>query len=114
MRPVYVNVTQVSAAAGVTVPVPLDINISPFQVGYQVTNVSGNIRGTVQITMDNVWSSTFDVSAANWFGQVSASNISGAVQGFLTGTPATAIRLSLASGLYSGGATLTIIQGEAT
>lgn len=111
MRPVYLHVTQTSAVAGVSPPVPLDVNISPFNVSYSVTNVSGNIRGTVQVTNDDVWAVGFDVSAANWFGQGSASNISAATMGFLTGQPVVAIRLSLASGIYSGGATLTVIQG---
>ena len=112
MRPVYLNVTQTSAVTAVSPPVPLDINISPFNVGYSITNVSGNIRATVQATDDNVFAVGFDASAANWFGQVSAANISAATMGFLTGQPVVAIRLSLAGGIYSGGATLTVVQGE--
>lgn len=112
MRPVYVNATQTSGATGVSSPVPLDVNIAPFNVSYSVTNISGSIKATVQVTDDNVFAVGFDASAANWFGQASAANISAATMGFLTGQPVVAIRLSLASGVYSGGATLTVIQGE--
>ena len=113
MRPIYEQLTQVSAAAAQVV-VPLDIYLSPFQVSYTITQVSGNIRATVAVTDDDVFSSTFDQSAATWFGQGSATNVSGSTMGTIIDFPVTALRLSLAGGLYSGGCTLTVIQAGIT
>lgn len=114
MRPIYVgNFSQTSAAAAVNTVVPLDVQLSPFNVAYSITNVSGNIRGTVAVTLDNIWAAGWDQSAAAWFGQTSASGISAATMGYLVGQPATALRFTLTSGIYSGGATLTVVQAGA-
>lgn len=109
MRPVYINVSQTSAAAGVAV-VPLDVNISPAQTSYSVTNVSGNIRGNVALTLDNIWAANWDQSTATWLGQASATNFSASVFGSIVNMPFTALRFTLTSGIYSGGATLSVVQ----
>lgn len=113
MRPIYVNLSQVSATTTTPVAVvPLDVHVSPFQVSYSVTNVSGNIRGNVQVTNDNIWAVDWDQSAASWLGQASATNFSASTFGSIIGIPFSALRLTLATGIYSGGATLTVIQAS--
>ena len=113
MRPIYINLTQVSAATSPVAVVPLDVQLDPFQVSFSVTNVSGNIQGNVAVTLDNIWAAGWDESAANWLGQASATNFSAAVFGSIVNIPYTALRFKLTSGIYSGGATLTVVQAGA-
>ena len=114
MRPIYVgNFSQTSAAAAINTVVPMDVQIAPFNTSYAITNVSGNIRGTVAVTLDNIWAAGWDQSAATWFGQTSATGISAATFASLVGTPVTAIRFTMASGIYSGGATFVVVQAGA-
>jgi hypothetical protein len=102
MRPVRV----VLRAAGVSAPIPLDVNQSPFSVGLGAT-ISGTATYTVQYTFDDVFASGFDPSAAAWISHTGLTDKTTSADNSLT-YPVTAVRLNVAS--VSGSVTLNVIQ----
>lgn len=107
MRPVRV---QLSNAVGVTPPIPLDINQSPFAVSIAVSLSAGaSLTYTVEHTYDDIYAQGFDPSTAVWFSQTSLATKAVAAEGNYT-YPVRAVRLSLVSPSSSGTATMTVIQ----
>lgn len=102
MRPIVLSVTGVGSSA----VSPMNINTSPFNVGFGVT-VSGTINYTVQHTFDNVWATDFNPSTANWFDHPTIASQSTTKDGNYA-FPVSAIRLLTNSG--GGTATLTLLQ----
>jgi len=103
MRPTYVTVTD-----NTTSPVvPLDINLSAFNVGLAIT-ATGAIGASVQISLDDPF--VTDQSGMTWFDCHDASLVgaTGSIQGVIT-EPCRAIRLNVTSG-GGGGVKLTIVQ----
>lgn len=65
MKPVYVSVTGVGSSS----VIPMNHYVTPFNVGFGVV-VSGTtttVTYTVQHTFDDVFSSSFNPSTAQWF-----------------------------------------------
>lgn len=102
MRPISLSTigTENSAVA------PMNINTSPFNVGFGVT-VSGTVTYTVQHTFDDVWSTTFNPATANWFDHPTIASKSTEQDGNYA-FPVSAIRLKGVSG--AGTATIRILQ----
>ena len=102
MRPIVLTIT---GATNSSVS-PMNINTSPFNVGFGVT-VTGTINYTVQHTFDNVWSSTFDPTTATWFDHPTIASQTANKDGNYA-FPVAAIRIKGNSG--GGTATLTLLQ----
>lgn len=104
MRPVRVTLT----AAGVSTPIILDHYRAPFSVGIGITK-TGDVLYSVEVTYDDVFSSTFNPATASWF----------VLSGFPVGTatskdgtissPVTAVRLNAAA-ITAGSLAMTVIQ----
>lgn len=106
MRPVR---TLPLSEAGVTPPIPLDINQAPFSVGVAValTNTP-NLTYTVQHTFDDVFAENFNPATATWFPNASLTDKTSSSDGNYS-YPVRAIRLNIT--LYTAGtATMTVIQ----
>jgi hypothetical protein len=102
MRPVNVSVTGV----GVSNPIPQDINVTPFNIGFGVV-VTGTVTYSIQHTFDNVYSTGYNPATGNWFTHpdvVSQTVNSDGNYAF----PITAMRLNVTAG--TGTANLTSIQ----
>jgi len=102
MRPITLAATGVSSSS----VAPMNVNTSPFNVGFGVT-VSGTITYKVQHTFDDVWSSTFNPATANWFDHPTITGLSAAADGNYA-FPVTAIRLTNTAG--TGTATMRLLQ----
>jgi hypothetical protein len=102
MRPITLAVTGVASSS----VAPMNVNTSPFNVGFGVT-VSGTVTYKVQHTFDDVWSSTFNPATANWFDHPTITGLSAAADGNYA-FPVTAIRVTGTAG--SGTATMRLIQ----
>ena len=105
MRPIRVTVS----SATVSNVIPLDQYISPFNVGIAVNLSAGAaLQYTVQYTLDDVFSPTFDPATANWFSHATMVNKTTSFDGNYA-YPVTAIRLNVT--VYtSGSATMTVVQ----
>jgi len=102
MRPIVLSIVGATNS-----PVsPMNINTSPFNVGFEVV-VTGTINYTIQHTFDNVWSSEFDPSTANWFDHPTIAAQSTSKDGNYA-FPVAAICIKGNSG--GGTATLTLLQ----
>lgn len=102
MRPVVYSVTGV----GTSNVNPTDHYVSPFNVALSVV-VTGTITYTVQYTFDDVYSSTFNASTANWTDHPSLTSQSTTLSSNIA-YPVQGIRLKTTAG--TGTATLTMIQ----
>jgi hypothetical protein len=97
------------SAAGATSPIPLNLHISPFNVGFAVDLSAGaTLTYTVEHTFDDVFDPSFDAGTATWFpNSVVAGETADADGNYAF--PITAIRLNVTA--YTGGtATFTVIQ----
>lgn len=105
MKPIRVTVTGV----GVSDPVPMNLNMaSPFNATVAaLLNGATAATYTVQHTYDDVWSPSFDPSAATWFPLAALTAQTADKEGYYT-SPVTAIRLNVASS--DGSVTLVILQ----
>ncbi len=92
--------------AGASAVSPMNLNTSPFNVGFAVI-VSGTVNYTVQHTFDDVYSPTFDASTATWFSHPTIASLAANADGNYA-FPVTAIRLLVNSG--GGTATLVLLQ----
>lgn len=102
MRPMTLTVTGVASSS----VQPMNVNTSPFNVGFGVT-LSGSLTFTVQHTFDDVWSPTFNPATANWFNHAVVAGATAATDGNYA-FPVTAIRIIGTSG--AGTATMRLIQ----
>lgn len=89
--------------------IPLDTYLDPFNVSLAVVLSAGaSLTYTVQYTLDDVYSKTFDPATAAWFNHTSLASKTASSDGnFLS--PVTATRLNVTI-WGSGTATLTVIQ----
>ena len=92
--------------AGASDVSPMNLNTSPFNVGFGVT-VSGTVNYTVQHTFDDVFSPTFNPSTAVWFDHPTIASQAVNADGNYA-FPVTGIRLLVNSG--GGTATLVLLQ----
>ncbi len=89
MRPITITQTGV----GDSVPVPLDLYLTPFNVTIQCV-ISGTPTYTVQYTNDDVYAVGYDPSTGNWFDLAGIDDATtDAVDSLIS--PVTAIRLSV-------------------
>lgn len=92
--------------AGATVVSPMNLNTSPFNIGFAVL-VTGTVNYTVQHTFDDVYSQTFNPSTANWFSHPTIAGLAANADGNYA-FPVTGIRLLVNSG--GGTARLVLLQ----
>lgn len=92
--------------AGASAVSPMNLNTSPFNVGFAVI-VSGTVNYTVQHTFDDVYSPTFNASTATWFAHPTIASLAANADGNYA-FPVTGIRLLVNSG--GGTATLVLLQ----
>lgn len=92
--------------AGASDVSPMNLNTSPFNVGFGVI-VSGTVNYTVQHTFDDVFSPTFNPSTATWFDHPTIAALGANADGNYA-FPVTGIRLLVNSG--GGTATLVLLQ----
>lgn len=102
MRSISVTVTN----PGVSDPIPMDLYISPFNVGFGVVPDAG-VDYTVQHSFDNPFAYGYNAGAATWFDHPTAANQIVKQDGNYA-FPVAAIRLKVNGG--AGSATLTLIQ----
>jgi hypothetical protein len=102
MRSISVTVT----GAGVSNPIPMDLYISPFNVGFGVVPNSG-VNYTVQHSFDNPLASGYTAAGATWFDHPTVQSQTVQQDGNYA-FPVAAIRLKVNSG--TNAATLTLIQ----
>jgi hypothetical protein len=107
MRPVRVTLT----AAGVSAPIILDHYRAPFSVGVGVTKTGANaVAYSVELTYDDVFSSTFDPATAGWFVLSGFSVGTAASANGTISSPVTAVRLNAATITSPSSLTMTVIQ----
>jgi hypothetical protein len=99
-----IDLTQ--TGAGASAVSPMNLNTSPFNIGFGVT-VSGTVDYTVQHTFDDVYSASFNPSTATWFSHPTIASLAANADGNYA-FPVTGIRLLVNSG--GGTATLTLLQ----
>ncbi len=105
MRPVR----QSLSAAGVTVPVIVDIYPDPFNLSLSVSlSNTPNLTYNVEYTTDDVFSSTFNPATANWTAVTGFSALTAGNSGNIA-FPVRAVRLNVTA-YTSGTATLSVIQ----
>jgi hypothetical protein len=95
-------------AAGESIPIILDTYRSPFNVGIGVT-VGGTASYQVDVTYDDVFSSTFNPATAQWFAVSGMPAGTAASANAQITTPVTAVRLKAAS-VATAPLTMTVIQ----
>jgi hypothetical protein len=98
--------TVVVSTTGVSSPIPMNLNTSPFNIGFGCI-VSATATYTVQHTFDDVFSSSFDPSTATWFNHSSVASATTNQDGNYA-FPVKAIRLNVAAN--TGTVTLIAIQ----
>lgn len=105
MRPIRKTLSSATS----TTPVPMDLYRDPFNVSLAVSLPAGtSLTYTVEYTVDDVFSNTFDPATATWVSVTGMAAQTTGTQGNIA-FPVTAIRLRV-SAFTSGSATLTIIQ----
>lgn len=102
MKPINVSQT----GAGSTDPIPLNLNINPFNVSMAVV-VTGTVNYTVQYTLDDVWASSYNPATGTWFNHASLVTDTANETGNFA-FPVAAVRLTVNSG--AGTAAMTVIQ----
>ena len=106
MRPIRVTVSGVAVSA----PIPLDYTLPNFQVGIAV-RILATADYTVQYTLDDIWSPTFNPATARWYDIPELDALTASAAAELT-VPATAVRLNVA--VSTGDVTMTVIQSTDT
>jgi hypothetical protein len=107
MRPVRVTLT----AAGVSAPVILDHYRAPFSVGIAVTKPTLDaVAYSVEVTYDDVFSSTFNPSTASWLELPGFPAGTNTVKDGSLSSPVTAVRLKAATITAPNSLTITVIQ----
>lgn len=104
MRPIRVAVTGV----GVSAPIPLDTNQSPFAVGLGCV-LDGSATYSVQHTYDDITSPSFNPASATWFTNSGISAATTSVDSNYA-FPVQAIRLNVTAG--TGRVAMTVNQGR--
>lgn len=100
MRPIRF----VTASGSTSNPIPLDVNISPFNVTVTCIPVTGN--ATLQYTTDNIWASTYLPASGTWL-TLAAMNAQATTKDVALTSPVTAIRIVAAGG---GSVTTQVVQ----
>lgn len=105
MRPVTLSQTGV----GNSVPIPVDIYLTPFNVTLAV-EVTGTVTYSVVWTTDDVWNIV--AGSLNW--NAAASNLTGATTNQIGSlvSPVSAVQLQVTGG--TGTATLRVVQAGVT
>ena len=94
--------------AGVSAPLPTNLNTSPFNIGLAgIVSSGATVSYTVQHTFDDVQAEDFDASTATWFNHEDIAGATANADGNYA-FPVTAIRLNVASS--DGTVTLVVIQ----
>ena len=103
MRPVVVSLS----AAGVSNPIPLDINTNPFTVGLGL-EISGVNTNTVEYTYDDPFDPAFDPATATWYAHPSLSGKTASTEAQQV-YPVRAVRLNCTA-FTNGTSKLTVLQ----
>lgn len=98
-----ITVTVVGAAS--SAPIPMNLDTSPFNIGFGVVPVS-SANYTVQHSFDNPLATNYNPEAAVWFNHPTIANQTTNQDGNYA-FPVAAIRLTVNSG---DGASMTLIQ----
>ncbi len=106
MRPIVVTVSDASGGAKSSVPIPLDLYISPFNTTLSV-QVTGTANYTVQYTFDRVQEAGWVPATANWINHPNLTAQIATLDSNLA-YPAMAVRIVLNSG--TGSVRFTVIQ----
>lgn len=107
MRPVYLSTSDASAGNKDSAVCPMDRGVSPTNISL-VAVVTGVATYSVQFTLDDVYSPTFDPASATW---IDVDTQSGIVNANSQGTiisPVSAVRLHQTAG--AGSVALTVQQ----
>jgi hypothetical protein len=104
MRPIRLTLS----AAGVSTPVILDHYRDPFNVGVGVTVSGTGPSYSVEYTYDDVFSSTFNPSTAQWFAMSAFPAATATSKDSALTTPVMAVRLNVAA--ITGSITMNVIQ----
>ena len=107
--PFRVTQTGVSTTAGYTATFFPDYYVRPFSIGIGCVVSSTAVTYSVQHTFDDITSSTFVSTAANWFYNTSFSSAAASADGSYT-YPVSAIRLITTAGSSIGTVQMTCIQ----
>lgn len=106
MRPIRLTTTDASGAATSSVAAVMDINMTPFDVGFGVV-VTGTVNYTVQHTFDDPFAATFSVATATWFDHADVAGETANQAGSYS-FPVRAIRVKQNSG--DGSTVCTVVQ----
>lgn len=105
MRPVTITVSSL----GASVPVPLSLGNTPFNIGLGAAlSVGANLTYKVQHTFDNVYSPTFNAATATWYDHATLTGKTASADGNYA-FPVMAIRLNVTA-YVSGSVTLSILS----
>lgn len=105
MRPIR----QTISALGSTQVIPMNLNSSPFNVGFGVTvSAGGSLTYKIQHTYDDVFSPSFNPATATWFDHPTAVGKTANFDASYA-FPVTGVRLTVTT-YASGSATLQLIQ----
>ena len=99
-----------NARAGYSQSVPMDVNIPAIAIALGVV-VAGTISYTVQATLDDIWSTSYNPGTATWFNHPTLA-AAATSQSSNYAYPVRAIRIMQVSG--TGSAALTIVQSGIT
>ncbi len=106
MRPTVLSLSDASGGAKVTVPVPIDRNLNPVNIGLSVV-VTGTATYSVQYTLDDVFSSSYSAASGAWIAQTGQSGATATAITVLT-IPVSAVRATQTAG--NGSIVFTVIQ----
>lgn len=106
MRPVTLTTSDASGAAKNSSVCPMDLGVTPTNISL-VAVITGAATYSVQYTLDDVFSPTFDQTTAKWNDVTTMSGIAVDGQGTIV-SPVTGIRLRQTAG--AGSVSLRITQ----
>ena len=105
MRPQTITQTGI----GATACLPLELYISPFNVGFGVV-CSGTPTFSVQHTFDDIYAANFNPATATWFDHPTVVNVAEDIDGNYA-FPVRAVRLKVTGVINpTDSATLTVLQ----
>lgn len=97
------------SAAGVTTPMPQNVHLTPFNIGFSVQlSPAASLTYTVEHTFDDVFALDFNPATATWFPNDVVADATANADGNYA-FPVTAVRLNVTD-FNSGTATITVIQ----
>ena len=99
------EITLSQTGTGSTIPVPMDVYLTPFNIGMGAT-----VTGTVNYTVQHTYDDPFEGTPVKWFNHATLAAQTADGEGAYT-SPMRAIRLTLNSG--TGTVVLKLVQAGA-